>query len=315
MPFPPRQTSKKTFAQWIAGALDDPDKDGKLVLMSLMHLRGGTPVEIHSMKFVDGENYNPETVANVFMGKAETDAQNLVGMQEYVLYPFYGATNSPQGRYPLLIDGGGGEKFNGMSTEGPDSRGQTQQAMRLTETIVKGTFGVLSSVQHSQHQHSEELARENRELRQENRDMLGFFKEILLEQTKLTHEQKLKEMEMAGNLEIKKGLMQALPVLTNQLTGKEIFPQSSEDTALIEMIASNIDPEQLAVVLKMSSINPAGQGALMNRLTRALKVKRAEAEKITALVQRGVGNAEAELADPDAAVVHEGTEEEKDAAQ
>lgn len=299
--------ARKSLAKWISEALDDPDKDGKLVAMSLVHYQGTSQVEVHSMKFVDGTNYNPETVANTFNGKAETDCQNLVGMQQYCLLAFYGSSVQPAARFPMMIDGEAGGKFNGLSTESPDARGQTQQGMRLTETIVKGTFGVLSSVQHFQQEFMRTVVQENRELRQENRDALAIMKEILLEQTKLSHEQRMKEMEVAGNLELKKTLFKALPVLANQITGKEVFPQSTEDTALIEMMAEHMDPEKVQAFLPMLGIPPAAQGALMARLTRYMQEKREGEERVKKIAG---GNTSAELGFP-----REGDTNEEDAAE
>lgn len=284
--------ARKSLEKWISEALDDPDKEGKLQAMSLVHYQGSSQIEVHSMKFVDGTNYNPQTIANTFNGKAETDCQNLVGMQQYCILAFYGGSVQPGARFPMLIDGEAGGKFNGLSTEGPDPKGQTQQAMRLTETIVKGSFGILSSVQHFQQEFMRSTVQENRELRTENREMLGIMKEVLLQQTQLSHEQRMKEAEVAGNLELKKTLFKAIPVLTNQLTGKEVFPQSSEDTALIEMMAEHMDPEKVAAFLPMLGIPAAAQGALMSRLTRYMQEKREGQERIKAIAG---GNTSAEL--------------------
>ena len=303
---------QKSLEKWIEGALDDPHKEGKIHLMSLVHLQGGTvEKEIHSVKFVDGVEYSGRSLANTFQGKIETDAHNLVGVQQYVVYAFYGGRAQWEARYPYTIEGEAGGKFNGLSTETPDARGQTQQGMRLTEAIVKGTFGTMANMQHYQQQFMHELSQENRSLRQENRDALMIMKEILLEQTKLSHEQRMKEMEMQANLEMKRTLFKAAPVLVNQLAGKEVFPQSTEDTALIEMLCDKIDPETMPAMLQMLGVPPAAQGAIMSRMTRYLQEKQAGEERIRAITS---GNTQAELGFPRA--VHDGEpDDDKDAAQ
>lgn len=289
--------TKKTLEKWIAESLDDPEKDGKLSLMTLMHFQGATPqVEVHSVKFVDGTNYNPKSLADTFQGKADTDAQNLVGMQSYVILAFYGKS-VPESRFPLLIDGDGGARFTGLSTEPPTPTGQLQQGMRLTDGIVKGVFGMLANVQHYQQAFMSQLAAENTNLRRENHDAWSVMKEIMMDQTKLAHEHRMKEMEVRASLEMRQTLMKAAPILTNQLLGKEIFPQSAEDTALIEMLAEHMDPSKVQVMLPMLGIPPAAQGALMRRLNRYMEEKARGEERIKAVTG---GNTTAELGFPNA---------------
>jgi hypothetical protein len=282
----------KSLEKWISEAMDDPDKEGKLTLMSLMHFQGAAQIEVHSKQFVSGTNYESAQVAAMFQGKAETDAQNLIGMQSYVILAFYGGRKSAEARFPLLIDGEGGVKFNGLSTEGPTATGSLQQGMRLTESIVKGVFGMLSNIQHYQQQFMSEMAHENRQLRQENRDAWSVMKEIMMDQTKLQHEQRIKEMEIRAGLELKQTLMKAAPILTNQLLGKEVFPQSAEDTAFIEMLAEKLDPEQAKTLLPLLGLSPTAQGALFNRLARYHKEKREGEERVQAITG---GNTSTEL--------------------
>lgn len=304
---------QKSLEKWIEGILNEKIENRPLTAISIVHLQGGTvEKEIHSMKLTDGTDYNPKSLATTFQGRIETDSQNLIGVQQYVIYGFYGEKSQWQSRFPYTIEGEGGGKFNGLNTESPDARGMTQQGMRLTEAIVKGTFGTMANMQHFQHQFMSELATENRQLRQENRDAFNIIKEVMLEQTKLNHEQRMKEMEMQASLEMKRMLYKAAPVLVNQITGKEVFPQSTEDTALIEMLAEKIDPETLPAMLQMLGVPAAAQGALMARMTRYLQEKRETEERIRKVTG---GNTSAELGFVNEPKAGEFVEDDKDAAQ
>lgn len=78
------------------------------------------------------------------------------------------------------------------------------------------------------------------------------------------------------------------PALVNSIAGREVFPQSSEDTALVDAIAEGVKPEQIAMLAHL--VPPSLAGPLMDRLGRALDAK-AEREKAATAAAKAASTA------------------------
>jgi len=150
--------------------------------------------------------------------------------------------------------------------------------MRLTESIVQGAFRQSSIAFDNLFRTAELQTMQNQKIMQQNSELMELTKTLLLEREVKQHEHRLLEYkEEQKNLLIEKGST-LIPALLNTITGKEIIPKSSQDTAILEAIANGITEEQ-AVQLASALPDDAVRGALAARLGEILSKR--EQQKAT----------------------------------
>ena len=275
----------KSLEKWIAEALDDADKTpSQCTCLTLMHFRGpqGSQSEIHSIKLLTGKAYTAKGLAEIFNGKMETDAQGMVGAQQYVLLAFY-SSDAPGARFPMTFIGEGGLDYKGMATEGPSRDGQTSQAMRLTERLVQGAFNMMSQNYSMLTQLNRSLAQDLKDAQETARDATKIILDVAKAQVQATHEMKMKEAEYARSSQERKGLIALVPPLVNRLTGQEVFPQATEDTALVETFCENMDREKLEMLSMVPNMDKKFLALLTARFEAHEKKKTEEKERIAQL--------------------------------
>ncbi len=249
---------RQSLDAWIADALATANTGQETVsAISLVHMRGAGEVELHTTKF-GGKAWSAKDLAEMFQGRADSYAQDLPGVQTFCLYVFYASSaNEIRDRHPFTANGV--TDYGGLMTEAPDDRGMRQQGMRLTEAIVVNTFRQISTVFQASQSTVEMQGREIRELRQENREMFIMVKDMLVERDRNEHERQMKRLEFERSTEERKKWLAFVPPLCNQVLGRQVFPQSTEDTALVESIAEALKPEdfaKLAAVIPPSMMGP-----------------------------------------------------------
>jgi hypothetical protein len=115
----------------------------------------------------------------------------------------------------------------------------------------------------------------------ENMQAFDIVKDMMM---KMAETQFNRDMELENNrraTQTRDRLLKMVPPLVNQFSGKEVFPQNSEDTALIEAIAENLTPDYIKF---LSGILPAQLWApLSARLDKYNQEKAALEAKIKAL--------------------------------
>jgi hypothetical protein len=265
-----------SLAEWIHEVRTDRYKDGKCTAISLVHMQGTTPKEIYTIQFGDRDIPSDELGA-LFQGKADTYCQEIPGVQTFNLLAFYNNEGTAQVEHPFIVNGD--NHFEGLATEGPTERGATQQGMRLTEVIVQRTFGQISVLMGHTENIITRADRRIEHLENENREVLSILKEIMLEKANLSHEKRMAELEYERKSAERAKLAEMLPALVNTASGREIFPQSKADTALVESFAdglSKVSPEQIAQIAAI--LPPQLLGPLMARMQAHLEKKRVDAE-------------------------------------
>jgi hypothetical protein len=118
----------------------------------------------------------------------------------------------------------------------------------------------------------------------ENADALKLVKELILQQATSQSELRMKEMAFARNAQRESLLMKQLPALANTIAGREVFPQNSQDTALIEMMLEKFSEDQIKMMA--STLSPEAQGLLAARASEFYKQKR-EAEDLARQAMNG----------------------------
>lgn len=262
--------AKQTLDQWIREAIIDEEKDGKCTSFALVHMRSNVEKEIHAIKLGD-KKWDPKNLAQIFRGKAEGYSEELPGMQNFQLHAFYANRNEPQASKPFMVKGY--TEMDGLATESPTGGGLVQQAMRHMEVLMQTTVRQTGTIFEMTNRTLEALTISNTQLRNENRDAFEVVKELIMQQADNRHRYRMEELSYQRSSNERKALMQAAPALVNSLTGREVFPQNSNDTALVEMLIEHLSTAGEEKLMKLTELGlpPAVMATLMTRFSAGLK--------------------------------------------
>jgi hypothetical protein len=271
-------SGKQTLESWIHEAMTDGDKEHSISALSLVHMVGQAEREIHSTKF-GSKQWTARDLAQLFRHKAESYCQDIPGVQSFCILAFYG-TDEDEARHPFMINGD--TDLGGLSTESPDAKGMTQQGMRHIEAITQINLRGVAHNTDTAVRMNEMLLRMNADLMKENREGFALMKEVLAAQALNRHEFVMKEKQYERSTQERRKWLDYAPVLLNTVLGSEVFPQSSEDTTLIESIADSLSEEDL---MKLSStLKPEVLGPIAARFEKHYKAKNAKEAKNTRML-------------------------------
>jgi hypothetical protein len=271
--------ARKTLAQFIREALTDSDKldkNGSVIpctSLALVHKRGESDDEVHVIRLV-GANRSAEDLAKTFQGKADGWSQDKPGTQTFNILCYYGGDPEPQARIPFAVQG---QDFSdtGLGTEGPSPAGQTQQMMRQSEMVFLQAFRQQNVVNEMLIRHSDGLSRHVERLETENRDVMILMKDILMTQAANRHEYDKELRKMDRNTKLMEIGMKHGPTIINTLSGKEVFPQSMTDTAIIEAIAESVDEPMMMKMMELFGDKPHLAAMIMPRFNEYMERKAA----------------------------------------
>lgn len=279
---------KQSLQQFFEFALSDPDKPKALSMIALVHKVGMRDEEVFSCAVGDGgRSPDPLKLAELFQSRADTYAQELPGVQMFQVLCFYGEDQRTHGnRYIIAVNNNQDPTQNGLWTENPDAQGQTMQRMRHTEWGMQQIFNRQATLDNYSLRMIEMMTAYQGKLMHENAEAYGIVKEMMMGKIADDREFQIRVMKEKEGAHTRQALMTAMPALINNITGKEVFPESAEDTAIISAIAENVEEEHLPFI---KSILPQPVVALlMPRITKELEKKKLEADalkKYTALTK------------------------------
>ncbi len=271
--------ARQTLDQWIAGCLVDRDKGGKCTALALVHMQGGQQVELHTKELPEKMPIQAaETYADEFEDIAKNYAAGLPGAQSFQMMAFYAGRKRAQAFRPWVERGF--TELDGMATESPTATGILAQSMRHLEAkgleLTKG-LGMLLDAQNDLIRLQ---AERERGLKSENIEMFGVLKDLIIDKAKVDNEAKLAALQYERDSEERRMLMKAGPGLINAAMGREVIPQSQEDSGHIEAIIDALlkkGPAALGLV-KQLDLPPATAFALAARLQRGANAREAEAD-------------------------------------
>jgi hypothetical protein len=247
-----------------------------------MHKTAGGEVEVYGVKLAKGQQWDGEVLATLFREKSEHHVQDIPGSQRFYILAFYGRSE-PQARLPFVVNNSA-EMTNG-ETEAPTNEGKLSQSMRQGEVGFQFWAKMVHENVRMSMDMNESLSRENRELRNENRDAVTVIKDIILAQAANAHQFRLKELEYQRSTDERKMLMRYGGAILNEVTGREIIPQPIADTNLLELFFDKIGEDQIK---QLSAVLPPElMGPLAARATTYYKQKNeAERQAMTAVEGR-----------------------------
>lgn len=267
-----------TLDVWIRDAITDEKDGNKCSMIALVHLVGAQQKEIHSVKFASGKSWQPDELAIMFRGRAEGFAQDLSGAQTFQLMAFYGRNEAesfqPFTVSPVL------DPNNPLPSEPATADGRLGQLMRQGEMLFQQVYRRQQVMDEHSNALISQQSRMMSELLGENRASFAIMKEMLMEKALDTHKHRMDELGYSRSSDERKKWIGMIPLLTNTILGREIFPQSNADTILMEQIVTNIDEN--AIMAMAQFVKPELMGPLMERFTQIQKKKTLEAENASA---------------------------------
>lgn len=264
--------ARVTIDMWIGEALADPHKDGPCSRISCVHqLGGGGQEEVYTVNIGNSGGFKPMELAEMFRHKASTSVQDIPGSQLFYMLAFYNGRNEPEAKLPFRINGE--NQLTHGETEPPTAEGRTQQNMRMTEAGFQFFFRQISDMVSTQAEQLNEERKHSRLLLQENREAWTVMRDMAMSQATQNHEFEMAKIKAKQSAEDRAMLLRVGPALVNSLTGREVFPQSTEDTALIESLIECLTEEN--IVQLAQRLPPALQGAFAVRAKRYLEEKAA----------------------------------------
>lgn len=269
--------AKQSTEEWVRRCLLDQDKGAPCTAFALMHLQaGGHATELHAKPLPEKMPIEAvETIAELFEGIASSHAEGLPGAQQYQLLAFYGGRKQAQAFRPFIRQGY--TELEGLATESPGPNGVIAQSMRHLEAKGMAYIKGMTSLLEAQNRTIElQIMRENG-LRAENAALFTGFKDLMMQQMTERHDRRMEELSYQRQTQERQMFMKAVPGLINSATGKDVFPQSVEDTGHVEALieaAIKKGPAGLAL-LQQLDLPAATQFSLASRFQRALAEREA----------------------------------------
>jgi hypothetical protein len=286
--------ARQSLQSWILEALNDRDKpSGSCSVLILFHTIGSAKKEIDHVRFSSGKQWTPSELTERFEAKARSYAQDLPGRQLFEIEALYGTNTVPEAFHPFAIEGETVYMTGG--SDSPDGKGLMQQMMRHNEALIALAFAALGENTRNLQSQNGQLATALENSRRAELDAVGIVKDLVLERANKQHEHRMKELEYARTSQERKKWLQFGPPLINSILGAEIFPQNTEDTALVEGIADKLTSEHIKRLAEI--LPPEYMGPLASRIQRYLEKKAAEEKEDTRLL----GAASSDDAESDAA--------------
>lgn len=278
---------------WIRNAMTDEDKDGPLTALYLRHMVNGAPSQIiHKITFGKaGKSYMPDQLARTLYGVADGLAGGLPGVQVFKVEAVYNDRPEAEAFYTFQRRG---QAFDEGASELPNEQGERAQRMRTNDNLMALTFkrqqqldDAFNQIITTQNETIRMLGMRVNELTHENVEAFNIVRDMMGQQALNQHEYRMKEIAEQNKQALIQKAVQLGPPLINQLTGREVFPQSTEDTAILDAVAEAIDPDKIHQLMHAINVSdkPELVAMIMTRFNKALEKKAQKEQERKALLQ------------------------------
>lgn len=288
--------ARKTIQAWIDEALSDNSK-APLTEIILFHMRGIGQVEVYTWK--PKVQTDVKETADLFCDKAHAYAQDLAGIQMFVFEAFYGKSQC-EAKFPYKVIPDPDAQTSGLETEPPTESGRVQQGMRWAEKLQDQVYRRQQVMENFTLQFMQEQGRDRQSLMatvemlmRDRMDAANLVVQMMTSHLEGQHRIRMEELQFERDTQTRTALMKMAPPLVNSLTGRNIFPQATADTALIETIAAELNESHLQKLLELG-LPDTITGPLAQRLMEARQKKVAE-ESAKRSLSKFSGSAEDEV--------------------
>lgn len=229
--------------KWIAEVVNELQDGAPCSSLSVSHREGSLTKEIYSIIITKDTKINPMEVSELLRKKAENHVQDLPGNQLFELQARYGGRSDCSVRLPFRISGTSEAMYG--ETEPPTPEGKQMQSMRWGEFGHQFWAKQVTELVRIGIDRERVLSDTVQKLTVENREAFDLLKNAILQQASNQHQYRLEEMRFQRESMVYSELARYAPALLNTVTGRELIPQSSADSALVESMIEHLTPQQI----------------------------------------------------------------------
>ena len=265
-------TKHVSLADWIDAINRDPDK-GVLSSIKVKH-RIDTPVgmrdgdEVYGTIIAQGKPWSAKELAAQIKGRCEVFSQALPGHQTFKVYGYHGQ-DEPTSFHHINAEGRA-SGHDGVS-EDASPKGMAMQGMRMGDGVVNRAFQMHDQLWQVSKHLMAEMKIDRDEWRSEARDGFKIINEMVQQQVKDNHVQKMEELKFQRATGEREKLMIMLPALLRFITkDKDLIPDGMGDTAILTSAANAIrkmdKSQQTATMTQLVGVSPELAMILGSRL-------------------------------------------------
>ena len=275
---------RQTVEQWVGSVISEVIDGKGCSAIALLHLKGiGGATEEVTTKPIEG-TVNPKELADHLIGRAEGFSQDLPGLQTFKLVSFFGS-NEPHNPFHFTTSDGTvmsrsetmmsaheptpagllGQLMKHNETKDRQNADLVNQNMQLARDVISMCFGPQGLVQQSIKSQLEAVE---------------VVKDAMLDMSKQRRELVLEEHKAAQDLQTRKAIIDAVPLLVNRVTGHEVFDEKSNRAKLLELFAMKISPQDLEMFVAMGKITKEEALVISSQFAAIVEEKKKEADAI-----------------------------------
>jgi hypothetical protein len=264
---------ERSLATWIKEAMNQKIETQVLKAMSCVHKEGARDVEVFTVAFTDDKIWDSNTLAEMFVNKAQDHVAEIPGTQLFFLLGFYGDdTNRPRVRRSFRVNNSDSIEFGYGSSEPPNEMGQKMQGMRHIEFMYQQNMLHTRAVMDMQYRLIDRLGNGYQKSMAESHQVLELAKTVILSQASAEGARLVAESDKKERLEF----IKMLPPLANRVLGEEIFPVATTDSKVLDSVLEKLDARKLEVL--SAEFGPEVAGYLAMRAAKLAEEKHAAIE-------------------------------------
>jgi hypothetical protein len=222
---------------------------------------------------------NIDELADLIIEKAESDAEDLGGMQQYVVRTFFGESKKPSSsRFVCRVLQQSEDDEDHSSSEPANAKGMLVQQMRHNEAMMRMTIGAANEMLRAQQRITEMLSARLEVVEKGRTELLTLTEELLSHR----HERDLdlsaraaKEKRTDAALD---KVMLLAPALVNKVTGKRLLPETiSAEMDQLKSLFASLSVEQLSQLGGV--LNPTQLTSVLSMYESMQKEQEADTKK------------------------------------
>lgn len=254
---------------FIDECISDPERKC-MMLTCLYELPTGGTKEVQSVP-LGGKTWDSATLYRMFKGIAESHVQDRPGLHTFILQPYFDGKTTPDRSRTFIVSDG--EIKNGgagrVVTEHPTSNGLIAQQMRHNEELVRTAVSLVQTMAGTWMTERRELLVHENNSRRELNDSYQIIRELMMSASDREHANTMRQLEFERSSKERELMVKMAPSLLNAVSGKEVIPNETGDSALIDMIAQKVGPDQITTLVQAGIIPAEMAGPLTLRFNQA----------------------------------------------
>lgn len=269
----------RTTDSWIREQLDNPERKLKS-LQILQNLSTGGSKEVKTLP-LSGKTWNPEQVLRVVKGLSEQEVQDRPGRHSFELRAFFEGDETASEHISYTVEDGEFKPTGSRNlSEGANLIGIVGQFMRHNETIHLMMKTMSEGIAIRAVQREDALFQREEKFRVELNEAYAIVREASFAKTQTEHNMQMERLRFERETSNQQLMLKQAPGLLNAVSGQEIVPNEMGDTALIDEIALNVDPEKLEMLVQAGILPAKNLAALQMRFKTARDKREKELEEL-----------------------------------